>query len=99
MEDQTTSTMPDTPTVTAPKPRRTKSLKVVLGFASLDDAMALEDCARTHRIPGRIIPLPSEIAAGCGLAWMASLADRETLVESLKLYNLTYEGIFEVLMY
>ena len=31
--------------------------------------MAMEDYCHEHGIPGRMIPLPQEISAGCGLAW------------------------------
>ena len=35
-------------------------------------------------IPGRTIPLPSVISAGCGLAWRAELSDRECLIAFMK---------------
>ena len=31
--------------------------------------MAMEDYCHEQKIPGRLIPLPQEISAGCGLAW------------------------------
>ena len=78
---------------------REKTPKAVVTFAMTSDAMAMEAAARTHGIPGRIIPVPSEIDAGCGLSWSAEASDREELVAALERHALSYEGIYEVLMY
>lgn len=42
---------------------------IVVTFARTHDAFAFEDAARAHGVPGRLIPLPTGIAATCGLAW------------------------------
>ncbi len=42
----------------------------VVTFARTLDAFAFEDAARAGGVPGRIIPLPTGIAASCGLAWL-----------------------------
>lgn len=42
---------------------------VIVTFAHTLDAFAFEDAARASDVPGRIIPLPTGIAATCGLAW------------------------------
>lgn len=78
---------------------REKTPKAVVTFATTSDAMAMEAAARTHGIPGRIIPVPSEIDAGCGLSWSAEASDRDELVAGLERHALSYEGIYEVLMY
>ena len=78
---------------------REKTPKTVVTFASTSDAMAMEDAARRHGIPGRIIPVPSQISAGCGLAWCADAAERDLLAAKLAEHALPYEGIFEVLLY
>ena len=48
---------------------RKKTPKAVVTFASTSDAMAVEAAARETGLPGRMIPIPSEVSAGCGLAW------------------------------
>ena len=78
---------------------RAKSPKTVVTFPSTSDAMAMEAAAREHGIPGRIIPVPSQIDAGCGLAWCAEASDRDTLLKAASTYKLAYEGIFEINMY
>ena len=35
-------------------------------------------------LPGRIIPLPSRISAGCGLAWKAAPGDQAVLTAALE---------------
>ena len=78
---------------------RAKTLKTVVTFATTSDAMAMEGAAREHGVPGRIIPVPSEIDAGCGLAWAADVADADALSNALDRLSLAYEGLFEVMMY
>ena len=78
---------------------REKTVKTVLTFATTSDAMAFEAAAREHAIPGRIIPVPSDISAGCGLAWCADAADRETLLRSARSHALAFEGAFQTLLY
>lgn len=78
---------------------RAKTLKAVVTFATTSDAMAMEAAARQYGIPGRVIPVPSEIDAGCGLSWSAEATDREELEACLEKYSLSHQGVFEVLMY
>lgn len=41
----------------------------VFTFQTTTDAMTMEKMCVRNRIPGRIIPVPREISAACGLAW------------------------------
>lgn len=50
---------------------RKKSPRVVVTFHTTTAAMKTEQAARDKDIPGRLIPVPREITAGCGLAWSA----------------------------
>jgi len=78
---------------------RAKEPKTVVTFASTSDAMAMEAAAREHGLPGRVIPVPSEIDAGCGLAWCVPVDERDTLLESIQVHSLAYEAITDVMMY
>lgn len=78
---------------------REKTPKTVVTFASTSDAMAMEAAAREHGIPGRIIPVPSEISAGCGLSWSAEASDRDALVAALEAHSISHEGVHEVMMF
>lgn len=57
---------------------RKKRQYIVLSFASTARAMGWEKECAARGIPGRIIPLPSEITAGCGLGWRMLPEDLET---------------------
>ena len=48
---------------------RTKQNYQILTFHTTTAAMAMEDYCHAQGIAGRLIPLPQEISAGCGLAW------------------------------
>lgn len=78
---------------------RKKTLKPVVTFATTSDAMAMESHAFEHGVPGRIIPVPSQIDAGCGLAWCAEAGQKEQLLRALDQYDIAYEGVFDVMLY
>lgn len=48
---------------------RTKRSYIVLSFRTTLEAMEWEKQCQNRQVPGRLIPLPREISAGCGLAW------------------------------
>lgn len=48
---------------------RVKRSYIVLSFHTTLEAMEWEKHCQAQQIPGRLIPLPREISAGCGLAW------------------------------
>ena len=41
----------------------------VVTFKSTFDAIEAERLCKEHEVPGRIIPLPTQVSADCGLAW------------------------------
>ena len=48
---------------------RKKEERLIVAFFSTHDAMAFEEYCLQCGAEGRLIPLPREISAGCGLAW------------------------------
>lgn len=50
---------------------RKKELKLVVTFHTTADAMGMEQLCKREDIPGRLIPVPRSVSAGCGLAWCA----------------------------
>lgn len=80
---------------------RQKTPKVVITFNTTTDAMAFEMESKTDpaAMPGRIIPVPSEISAGCGLSWCANEQDKDVLLGTADAKGLAYEGVHSVLMY
>lgn len=62
---------------------RVRERRLIVAFHTTHDAMAFEDYCLSRGIPGRLIPLPREISAGCGLAWSAPPGDGARLQEAL----------------
>ena len=58
---------------------REKRPALVVTFPTTAAAMACEDLCEARGLPGRAIPVPGEVAAGCGLAWKALPEDEDTL--------------------
>ena len=54
---------------------RKRETRLIAAFRTTHDAMALEDYCHANGVEGRLIPLPREISAGCGLAWSAPPGD------------------------
>ena len=62
---------------------RVKSRKLVVTFHTTTAAMGMELACGKAGLPGRLIPGPREITAGCGLSWKADPAQKEQLEAAL----------------
>ena len=54
--------------------------------------------ARAHGLPGRMIPVPREITAGCGLSWKAAPEEGKEILAALQTAGLAYEAEYRVLL-
>ncbi len=61
---------------------RKKERRLVVTFHTTTDAMEMERICKAHGAPGRMIPVPREISAGCGLAWCAD-PDQEAVLRTI----------------
>ncbi len=77
---------------------RKKELKLIVTFHTTADAMAMEKCCKEYRVAGRLIPVPREISAGCGLSWCADLKEREKLQETMRKVGMEEEAIHECMV-
>lgn len=75
-----------------------KELKLVVTFHTTADAMAMEKACKEREVPGRIIPVPRAISAGCGLSWCAEISDREKVVSMMKTVGIEEEEIHECMV-
>ena len=75
---------------------RVRNPALIIAFANVTEALAVERYCQAASLPGRIIPVPREVTAGCGLAWKAPPEDRELLTGALDRAKLSYEGIYIV---
>ncbi len=75
---------------------RARKWQLIITFASTTAAMAFERAAKTQGIPGRLIPVPTVIKAGCGLAFCLEPAARTAAQQLLAEQGLAAEGIHEI---
>lgn len=71
---------------------REKSWKLLITFHTTTGAIAMEKYCKEHSIPGRLIPVPEVITAGCGMAWCALPAARPELESAISSAGLDAEG-------
>lgn len=76
---------------------RKKELKLIVTFHTTADAMAMEKVCRANEVPGRLIPVPREISAGCGLAWCALPDQRDGIVKVMGENGIRQEELHEII--
>ena len=52
---------------------------LIVTFATTTMALMMERACKRAGAPGRLIPLPKAIDAGCGMAWAAQPGDEDEL--------------------
>ena len=77
---------------------RPKTLKLVITFHTTAAAMAMEKLCKVEHIPGRLIPVPRELTADCGMAWCAPVEAAARLRTLAEDSSLEYEGWQELLV-
>lgn len=77
---------------------RKKELKLVVTFHTTADAMAMEKMCKEKSVPGRLIPVPRSLSAGCGLSWCSELAEREAVSQAMENAGIEAEAMQECLV-
>ncbi len=77
---------------------RKKERKLVVTFYTTADAMGMEKLCKEEGLPGRIIPVPRSISAGCGLAWCTELEQKEVIEAGLKRAGIEASAIQECMV-
>ena len=77
---------------------RKKEPKLVITFHTTADAMSFEKHCRDQRLPGRLIPVPRAISAGCGMAWCVSTGDREQITDFIQKEDPAYQAMQECMV-
>lgn len=70
----------------------------ILTFHTTTEAMAMEKSAIKHQIPGRLIPIPTEITAGCGLAWRMPTEEYPLYENKIRELGLSYDKAVELMI-
>ena len=77
---------------------RQKAEKVVIAFPTTTQAMMMEQFCREQGLAGRLIPVPRQISAGCGMAWSAPVECRLELELLIAAKEIEVEGLYELLL-
>lgn len=72
---------------------REKKPALIITFATTAAAMEAESFCMERQLPGRIIPVPREITAGCGLAWKAPPEAEEQIAGALRDAGLSWSAM------
>lgn len=77
---------------------RMKQPRLIVTFHTTTAAMGMEAACGKAGLPGRLIPVPREITAGCGMAWSAPPEARAQLESFVKQENITTDGWYELIL-
>ena len=77
---------------------RERTEKCVVTFRTTTGAMAMEGLCRENGVPGRLIPVPRSITAGCGLCWAAPREAREAVEALVMKEHLDVDGIYAIIL-
>ena len=77
---------------------REKTMKLVVTFHTTTAAMAMETACMKAGLPGRLIPVPRAITAGCGMAWMAPVEAQQQLEAFTKEKNIATAGFYQLML-
>ena len=77
---------------------REKTRKLVITFHTTAAAIAMETLCRQQGLPGRLIPVPRDLTADCGMAWCAPTDAAPALRALADSRNLEYECWQELLV-
>ena len=77
---------------------REKTEKCVVTFRTTTGAMAMERLCRKQGVPGRLIPVPRSVTAGCGMCWAAPREAREAVEDLVVKEHLDVDGIYAIIL-
>lgn len=75
---------------------REKRLYLVITFHTTSAAMAMEAMCAEKVLPGRLIPVPREITAGCGMAFRAEVEQERSLLDAAREAGLQVDGTYKL---
>lgn len=69
---------------------------LVITFHSTTMALYMEKVCKENQRDGRLIPLPKQIDAGCGMAWASTLKNQADWELFLKTNRVKYDKMEEI---
>lgn len=67
----------------------------IMTFHSTHLALAFERTLKANEIPVKIIPVPRQISASCGLAGRFLKTDFEDILEATQQADIEFDGLYE----
>ena len=71
---------------------------MVITFHTATEAMAMDKFCNQKDIPGRLIPVPTEISSGCGPAWRVKLEEYPIFQGKIEESDLKFEQAVELML-
>ena len=75
-----------------------KRTRLIAAFHTTAAAMAMESACARLGAPGRLIPVPRAITAGCGMCWAAPPEARDALEELAVKKRLDVDGVYAIII-
>lgn len=75
---------------------KVKKPRLIVTFHTTTAAMGMEMVCTKAGMPGRLIPVPREITAGCGMAWSAPVEARAQLEDFVRQQDITTDGWYQL---
>lgn len=72
---------------------RKKKKQLVITFSTTTEAMKTEKFCMEKNLPGRMIPVPREISAGCGLSWKVDPEEKDRIQKEFEQAGITFEAM------
>lgn len=66
---------------------------IVVAFATNSDAMRAQSIFQTKKLSGRLIPIPTELSAQCGLAWRNEMNQKELLEKTITEEKIRFQSM------
>ncbi len=76
---------------------REKKIQTIVSFSSTSQAIAAELFLKEKKLVGRLIPVPKEIEAGCGMAFLCKEGTVEEIRELLETNGIGYKNVMDIL--
>ncbi len=74
-------------------------VKNIFGLFTFENShlvLRAEKILELENVDIRVIPLPTEISAGCGLAIRCDLDNVNTILKTLECSDISYKGVYKV---
>ena len=76
---------------------RKKEPKLIITVHTTAEAIAMEKLCKENQKTGRMIPVPREISAGCGLAWCCEPDMEQEMSEFMKEKGMEHEEMVRLM--